>query len=271
MRLLKITDQELPEMDEYFENSSRITVEEATPKVVEQVNSVGIGSERLNEFDAIFAQIPKKKAVFGRVLLEMIEDEGLVLNYPSTAFFIMAKKNYLYHVLHEKDIPAPETVVAASEKAVRNVEKYLRGPLVAREFEQMVQKESTKIEKVGEIKEISEGLNPQENIMVFNELSYGDKYRCLVIGDQIISLEDKSETWKITTDNLQYVNLPSDLRDIVQRTSNIIGTNIAEVLIQDGRVVDVNPNPDFEMYTEVSGKNSFESVKKLYSNLVGEK
>lgn len=264
MKLLEITDKEETRLQEVFEDVDRVEVEELAPEVIEKKSDVTLDGISISEYDAVYAEIPEKYAVFGRVLLETIEEKGVFLNYASTAFFIMAKKNYLYHVLHEKNIPAPETVVVASEKAVRNVENYLRGPLVAKKYEGMVLEESTKIETVDEIQDIAEGLNPQEDIMIFNELRFGDKYRCLVAGDQIISLADNSEGWKISRDNLQYANMSSDLRDIVRKTRDAIGTQVAEILLQDGRVIDVNPNPDLEMYTEISGKNAFEAVEKVY-------
>jgi glutathione synthase/RimK-type ligase-like ATP-grasp enzyme len=264
MKVLEITDREETRLEEVFEDVDRVEVEDLAPEVIGKKADVKLGGVSVSEYDAVFAEIPEKYAVFGRVLLETIEEKGVFVNYPSTAFFIMAKKNYLYHVLHEKDIPAPETAVVASEKAVRNVENYLRGPLIARKFENLTQEESTKVETVDEIQDIAEGLSAQENIMIFNELRYGDKYRCLVAGDQIISLEDKSDGWKISEDNLQYANMPSDLREIVKKTRDAIGTNVAEILLQDGKVMDVNPNPDLEMYTSISGKNAFEAVENVY-------
>jgi predicted CoA-binding protein len=35
---------------------------------------------------------------------------------------------------------------------------------------------------------------------------------------------------------------------------------VAEILIEDGKVIDVNPNPDLKKYTEISGKNAYEDV-----------
>lgn len=264
MKVLEITDREETQFEEIFEEVEAVDIESLAPEVIGEKAKVSLNGRSITEFDAVYAEIPEKYAVFGRVLLEMIEEQDVSVNYPSTAFFIMAKKNYLYHVLHEKDIPAPETAVVASEKAVRNVENYLRGPLIAKRFEGLIQEESTKIDTVDEIQDIAEGLSPQEDIMIFNELRFGNKYRCLVAGEQIISLEDTSDGWKISEDSLQYANMPSDLRDIVRKTRNAIGTEVAEILLQDGKVMDVNPNPDLDMYTEISGKNAYEAVEEIY-------
>jgi glutathione synthase/RimK-type ligase-like ATP-grasp enzyme len=263
MRLLKITDQELPELDELFEEVMTVKVDHTSPRVIEDQDSVRIGEDNLNDFDSIFADIPTKNAVFGRVLLEMIEERGIPVNYSSTAFFTMAKKNYLYHVLKEKSIPTPKTAVVADQKAVRKLENHLKGPLEAKKIRNLQEVENTKIDAVEEINKFAEGVEYGDNILIFSELSDGEKYRCLIAADKIIGLKDTSEGWRIKSDNLSYSNIPRDLEKIIRDTAKAIGTEVAEVILRGGEVVDVNPNPDLEMYYDISGKNSFEAVAEV--------
>lgn len=263
MRLLKITDTEEDAnegLERHFEEVETAQMEEIAPEIRDNKSNVKIGGRPIERFDAVYADIPEKNALFGRVLLEIIEEKGLTINYPSTAFFIMSKKNYLYHVLHEKDISAPKTAVIADEKAARNMEKHLKGPLVAKKFDGLVKAESTKIDTVEDIHEFAEGVDYGDHIIIFNELRIGEKYRCLVAGDTIISLKDNSDTWRIKKKNLNYSSISSDLKKTVQQATNVIGTNTAEILVRDGKVVDANPNPDLEMYTKISGKDAYSAV-----------
>lgn len=262
MKLLKISDRELSEFDQYFDKSTSEELEQIPPEVRSGKADLKIEGEPVKNFEVVYAEIPPENAVFGRVLLEIIEEKGITLNYSSTAFFTMSKKNYLYHVLHEKSVPAPKTAVVADEKAARNLEEHLQGPLVAKRFDGLVEVERSKIEKVEDIQEFADGVDYGENILVFSELKKGDKYRCLVAGDSVISLEDTSDTWKVDDENLGYSNLPSDLEGTVLKAANAIGTKVAEIVLRDGRVVDANPNPDLEMYTEISGKDAYKAVAK---------
>ena len=260
MKLLKITDQELPELDEYFEEVRSEELEQIAPEVRDKKSDVKIEGVSIEEFDSVYADIPPENAIFGRVLLEIIEEKGVNLNYSSTSFFIMSKKNYLYHVLHEKSVPAPQTAVIADQKAARNLENHIKGPLVARKFKGLVEAERTKIEKVEGIHEFADGVDYGENILLFNELRQGDKYRCLVAGDTVISLEDTSEGWEIQKEDLTYSNIPNDLEEVVLHAAEAIGTKTAEIVLRDGKVVDANPNPDLEMYTKTSGKDAYKAV-----------
>lgn len=263
IKLLKITRKEHEELDDVFEETERIDVERVAPEVIDGQSNVRFNGSSLSEYDAVFAEIPSKNAVFGRVLLEMIEEKGIRVNYPSTAFFIMSKKNYLYHVLHEKSVEAPKTVSVASEKAGRNLGEHLEFPVVARRLDQLEEAEKTVVETEEEAEDFLEGVEYPEEVILFHELREGDKYRCLYTGGDIVSLEDKSDGPWLTDDNLQYSSLPSDLKETVKNAVEGIGTPVAEVLVRDEEVVDVNPNPDLEMYTEISGKNAHEAVANV--------
>ncbi len=262
MRILKITEEEYPEFDSLFEDSDSSRVEDAAPEVIDGSKDVKINGRTVSEYDAVFAQIPEKNAVFGRVLLEMMEEKGLNLNYPSTAFFIMSKKNYLYHVLHEKGIPSPTTVVAASEKAARSIEN-LEKPLVARKFDQLEEEEKRMLEEEDSVVDFMEGKEYPEEFIIFHEFSKGDKYFCLYIDGTVISLEDTSEGWNFSTKKLQYSSISNDRQELVSQTAKSIGSPVAEVMMRGDQVWDVNPNPDLKTYTEVSGKNAFEAVASV--------
>ncbi len=260
MKLLKITDEELTGLDPLFEETESVSLESIAPQVMDGEPDVKLDGGSVDEYDAVYAQIPTKNAEFGRVALEIIEEKGIEVNYPSTGFFIMSKKNYLYHVLHEKEIPATRTVVVASEKASRNVERSIQGPLLARKFDEDVEIERAKLEAVEEIGEFCDGIDRGNMFVLFQKINTGDRYRCLVTPDSVISLADNSEGWDFSTDNLQYHTISQEKKQIVRDTRKAIGTNVAEVLLRNGKVEDVNPNPDLDMYKEISGKDAFEAV-----------
>lgn len=260
MRILKITDREMPELDRHFEEVEESSIEEVAPEVRNNKADVKIDGEPVERFDAVYSDIPQENAIFGRVLLEIIEEKGIKTNYPSTGFFIMSKKNYLYHVLHEKNVPTVRTAVIASEKASKNIENELKGPLIARRFDEDLENERTKLDTVEEINEFAEGIDRGNKFGIFHELNQGDKYRCLICGDNCISLIDNSDDWDFSEDNLQYHSISKDQKEIATKAARAIGTPVAEVLLRDGKVEDVNPNPDLDMYKEISGKNAYKSV-----------
>lgn len=262
MRLLNITEtgQGLDEFDRVFEETENISIEQVSPRVVNREIDVDIQGESVKDYNAAFLQIPTKNAIFGRVLLEIMEEHGLELNYSSTAFFTMAKKNYLYYVLHEKNVESPKTVSVASEKATRNIDQELKFPVIGRKFDNLEEMETSKLEDMEEVKEFAEGIEYEENILLFQKSTEGEKYRVMVAGDTVISLVDESDGWKIGKENLKYSTLPKNLVEKVRNTQNVIGTSVAEVLLKGEKVIDVNPNPDLQTYTEISGKNAYEAV-----------
>ncbi|MFB6100117.1 MAG: hypothetical protein ABEK16_02485 [Candidatus Nanohalobium sp.] len=261
MRLLKITDggECAEELDQHFESVQTVDLEKISPQVIDGQPDLKINGLE-ESFDTVYAEIPVENAVFGRVLLEMIEEKAIPVNYSSTSFFAMAKKNYLYYVLHEKNVSAAKTAVVADEKAARNLENHIKGPLIARKFEDLAEVEKKKIDTVEGIGAFTEGVDYGENFLLFQEYSEGGKYRCLVAGDEVISLEDISEGWELSDENLRYANVPGDVKEMVLDAKNALGARVAEVLVRDQEIVDLNPNPDLELYSDVSGKDVYKNL-----------
>ncbi len=263
MKLLKISEEELEQINPYFEEAEHENIISIAPEVVGGQFDVKVGDKTVENFDAVYAEIPVKNAVFGRVLLEMIEEAQIPVNYSSTGFFISAKKNYLYYTLHEQDIPAPKTAVVATEKSARNLDKELKGPIIGRRFEDLKEVENKKIDTVDGIQAFAEGTDYGDELLIFNEYNSGDKYRCLVIDEAIISVQDSSDSWRFTDKNLKYSNISDKQKEIVLEAVRKIGTPMAEILLRGEEIYDIRPNPDLQMYTDVSGKNAFESVSEM--------
>jgi glutathione synthase/RimK-type ligase-like ATP-grasp enzyme len=266
MKLLKITDREIPELDRHFEDVEKVSIEEVAPEVIDNEPYIRVKDIPIKQYDAVYANIPEKNAVFGRVLLEVIEEKGIPVNYSSTSFFAMSKKNYLYSVLHDKNVLSPKTAVIGDEKSARNLENHLKGPLVARKFEGFEESERKKIDTVEDIGGFTEGIEYGENFILFQEFSNGDKYRCLVAGENLVSLEDSSDSWAVGKESLRYSNIPNDIEDLVIKAKRSLGTRTAEVLVRDEEIIDVNPNPDLDIYADISGKDVYKMVAEAMKN-----
>lgn len=268
MKLARVTDTEEHEIDQFFDEVDHIEIEKVAPEIIKGKKDLKLGEKSIGEYDALYAELPESNAVFGRVMLEMVEEANVAVNYPSTAFFIMAKKNYLYYILHEQNIPAPKTVVVASEKAGRNIEREVEPPVIGRHIEDYQETETKKLEDEEDIQGFIEGVEYEEDVLLFHEIREGEKYHCLVAGDQIISVKEGDDSWEFTEENLKYSNISDTQKEIVQKTVSKIGTDIAEILLVGENVYDVNPNPDLEMYRDVSGKSSFEAVAETIKQQV---
>lgn len=260
IKLLVISDRTGEEFEEFFEEVDTIEVAEVSPEVIDGEKRVKAGDEFVEKYDAVFAEIPSKNAAFGRVLLETIEEKGITVNNPSTAYFTAAKKNYLYYVLKERGIPSPDTIAVAEEKAARNIDRHLDLPMIGRRLENLEVTEEQKLDSVDEIEGFYEGTEYGEDVLVFQEYSDAETYRCLVIGDDIISLKEDSDGWKFTGDKLKYSNISDDQKQQVKDACSSLGTSVAEVLMRGNKIYDINPDPDLSLYSENAGKNIFAEI-----------
>lgn len=262
MKLLKITERPHERFKDYFEEVQTAKIEEAAPEVISGKPGLRIQGEK-TEADAAYIEIPQKNAVFGRPLLETFEESRTRINAPSTAFYVTSKKNYLHYTLNSRDLPAPKTTVAASEKACRNIEKHLKGPLLAKKFEGLQETERKKLETVEDIQGFAEGLEHPENMAIFHHLEEKEAYRFLYIDGEVISLKSKEGSLKMDKDSLEYSSAPSEHRETVKEACRQIGLPVAEVVMRSGLIYDVRPAPDLGLFDKISGKNSYQKVAEF--------
>lgn len=235
-------------------------VADASPEVIDGEKRVKVGNSFVERYDAVYAEIPATNSSFGRVLLETIEEKGISVNNPSTAYFTSSKKNYLYYVLKERGIPSPDTVSVATEKAARNIQKHLELPMIGRRLEDLEITEEQLLEDREEIEGFYEGVDYAEDVLLFQEFSEEDMYRCLVIGDDIISLREDSDSWKFTGEKLKYSNLSDDQKERVRKAKDALGIKVAEVFLRGDKIYDIRPNPDLDLYSDNAGKNVFSEI-----------
>lgn len=262
MKLLK-TSNSSEELDEDFEEVVEVETEDFSPEVIDGESDVRVDAD-IEGCEAAFLKLPEKNPIFGRVLLEIIEEKGIKTQNPALGFYITAKKNYLYYVLEQKDVPMPDTVIAASEKSAKNIERYIKTPLIAKRYKDNQLAESAKLEDGEEVKEFAEGTSYGEDIVIFQEEVEGEKYKVFYAAGNLISLKDKTDDWRVSDEKLQYSNLSNELEETVESTMKSIGTEYGEVIIKGGKVVDVRPNPEPEIYANKSGKDAFKYIREIY-------
>lgn len=224
---------------------------------------MSVGENNVENFDAVFTKIPSKNSVFGRVLLETIEEKEIPVDNYSTAYFCTAKKNYLYYVLKKRNIPSPKTVSVGSEKASRNITDHLELPVIGRRLEELEETEKRLLESEEEIQSFADGTEYEEDIILFQEHDEATKFRCLVIDDEIISLRESTDGWKFKGEKLEYSNISDEQEKIISKACDSIGLNLAEFLIKGNQIYDINPNPELELYSEKAGKNVFSEVAEM--------
>ncbi|PSG99624.1 MAG: hypothetical protein BRC28_03725 [Nanohaloarchaea archaeon SW_4_43_9] len=252
IRLLTISHEEIAGFDNFFDQVKDIDVARVSPQVVDGKARLRIEDEPIENFDAVFTHIPAKNAVFGRVLLETIEEKEIPVDNYSTAYFTAAKKNYLYYILNKRGIESPATISVAAEKAVRNIDKHLEFPIIGRKLEDLEETEKNFYQTL---------IAPIKfSALELKKTRYW--YRCLFIEGEVISLKEGSKGWDFTGKNLKYSNLDNSQKELVRETCESIGLKITEVLIRGNKIYDINPNPDLELYSEKAGKNAFSAVAK---------
>jgi glutathione synthase/RimK-type ligase-like ATP-grasp enzyme len=223
---------------------------------------VRIGGEKINAYDALYLQPKPQTAIFSRVFLEVLLEKDIRTNIDAAAFFILAKKNYLFQVLEEKDIPIPATAIVSTEKGISGIEDHIGYPLVGKKFEGFERRDMSLLEEEGELRSFVEHMDHGEHVLILQEFLEGEVYDCLYVNGDIVSLKLTGDSWRVRSGEAKesYLTIPSDLEEIVEQTAHSIGADICRVRLVDGHVTEAYLDPDLERFTSASGKNMYERV-----------
>jgi len=259
VRLLNVSSVE--GFEPYFGEVVETDLRQLAPQVTSSGTGVMAGDIDVAGFDAAYIEIPLGSAVFGRVLFESLQDINVSTNHSSAGFFAAAKKNYMFYVLRDADVSAPSTVVASNARSARGLDKHLDFPVVARRLRGTKPVEMTALQSPDEVEGFAEGAD-EDSVLLFSGLEKGDKYRFLVAGDTVVSLTDTSNGWRFDDTCLKYSNPGSDIEELARSAVRAIGTSVADVSVRAGEVVDIDPNPDIDLYSDAANRDAFEAVSE---------
>ena len=259
MNLIDISQEVNSEIEQNFEEYSHVNVENVSPITGGNMLEVKTSEGNISEFDAARVKIPSSNAVFGRVLLDTIQDLNVPTNHSANGFFTMSKDNYLAYVLNQKDVPSPNMVVCYSEKSSRNLSNHLDYPVVAKRIVSN-KTESTKILTGDEDAQEFASEGGKDTLSMFYELNRGKKYRLLLTSEFEATIEEKGQEQVFTGEDLQYSTAPKQVQETARKAKRAVGAKICEVKIRNGEVTDMKPNPDLEEFRDVTGKDSHKAV-----------
>ncbi|MDY6766130.1 MAG: hypothetical protein SVW77_02075 [Candidatus Nanohaloarchaea archaeon] len=266
MKLLTITDNDalVAALQEHIETVDQASIADARVVAGEETEVV-VGGTPAGEYDALYLDPNPQIAIFSRVFLESLLDRDITTNIGPTAFFILAKKSYLYHVLAERDVPLPPTATVSTENGVSGLEEDLSYPLVGKKFEGFERRDMNLLESGDELSSFAEHLEHGDHFLVLQEQVDGDVYDCLYIDGTVVSTKLESDSWRKRSGEAteSYHSISSELGDIVDDAARSIGADICRVRLVGETVVDAALDPALERFQDISGKNVYGNVAAM--------
>lgn len=266
MKLLILSEREGLEdqFDPYFDEVQQRNFPSTRINLLQNEQNVFVEEESAENYDCLFFVPEPELIIYARVMLEKLEKE-LQSNLDSTSSYILVKKQYLYKVLNERDVPIPQTVVIGSPKSVSAI-KNLNYPAVGRIYEGFKEREKEVLHNKDEVKNFAEPVEYGEEVSVLQDFVEGDVFDCLVIGDEVVSLKLSNEgKWSLPSGESKekYYKVSSEVRNLAVKARKAIGPKVCRVKIVEDKVVNMSPDPQLGRFEKASGKNTYEKMANL--------
>lgn len=271
MKLLILSERDGLEdqFDPYFDEVQQRSFSSTRINLLQNEEKVLVKGGPAENYDGLFLIPEPGLVIYGRAMLEKLERE-LKTNLDSTSSYILLKKQYLYKVLNERNVPVPKTVVIGSQKSVSGI-KNLNYPVVGRMYEGFEDREKEVLHNKDEVLNFAEPIEYGEEVAVLQEFIEGEVFDCLVIGDEVVGLKlSNGGKWSLPAGEgkEKYYKVSSEVRNLVVKARKAVGPKVCRVKVVGDKVVNLSPDPCLERFEKASGKNTYEKVANL---LQGEK
>lgn len=265
MNLLIISeDKQLADkFDEYFEEVKLCSMADIR---LNASNTLALAEgEDVTEFDSLFVYSKAELAIFTKVLLESLTGSGVATNIGPAAFYILAKKQWMFKVLKEKGVPIPKTRTT-SLKGVTGLNSDFNYPVVGKRYIDFQLDEARKLISEDEAKSFATGADYSESVIILHELTEGETFETLMTGEDVVgSIKMEGDIWNLKSTE-KYYSPSKELRSVTLDAAQSIGASVCSVQTLGNKVYDINPLPDLERFKEVTGKNPYKNIAKLFKS-----
>lgn len=262
MSLLIISEKEAlaDKFSEYFEEIKLCSMADVR---LNASNTLALADgQDITQFDSLLAYSRAELAIFTKVLLESLTGSEVATNIGPAAFYILAKKQWMFKVLNERGIPLPKTATTAL-KGVSGLSNDFDYPVIGKRYINFKLDEVRKLVSEEETKSFATGADYSESVIILHELMQGETFETLVTGEDVVgSIKMEGELWGLSSSE-KYYSPPKELKDIVMDAAQSIGADVCSVRTVDNKVYDINPVPDLEWFKDVTGKNPYKNIAKL--------
>lgn len=223
-----------------------------------QESEVLVEGEDLSQWDAVYIKPEPKAFNYTRVLMEIVNLKEVECNLDPSSIFILTKKPYLFKVLADKGVKIPRQVSISTEKGMTELEKDVDFPVIAKKYSSLELKETKVFDEFDELKTFAELTEHGEDFLMIQEKIEGDIFDILYIGGSIISLKVEGSPWEEAAEiSRSYHSISDTQREVVEKAVDSIGTYICSIRIAGDRIMDMDTDPQPEIFKQKSGKNVY--------------
>jgi glutathione synthase/RimK-type ligase-like ATP-grasp enzyme len=252
-------ETEQQRFEEYFEEVEKKSLADVLIDVGTDMQSeILVDGKDIQEWDAVYIDPEPKAFYYTRVLMEIINDKEVDCNLDTSSVFILSKKPYLFNVLAERGVKIPTQVAISTEKGLTEIERDIDFPVLAKKYTDLQLSETQIFQEFDELKSFSELAEHGEDFIMVQEYEEEkDVFDILYIDGKVISLKLSGSPWEEGEISRSYYTLSDDLKQAVEKATDSIGTRICRIRVLGDRIVDMDNQPELEMFKQKSGKNVY--------------
>lgn len=218
-------------------------------------------------YDGVLLNASENLFLFIEPLLNELTDKGVYCNIKPASFNILSNPPYLLTSLNIKGIKLKKIKLIPDMDLLKDAIKDFKFPLLLETFAETTKSQKIFIESEKTLNSLIKNLEIDFKILVIQEFLEKDIDQSIIINEEIYTVrkkwvEDKMENSK----KGMSINLDNKIKDILIKTSNIVGCDIIQIKTIGDKVIKVKPLIDFEIFNQEEGQDIYSVIARLYKN-----
>lgn len=253
------SETEEQRFEEYFDEIDSKSLADVLIDVKSSERSeVLVDGEPMAEWSSVYIKPEPKAFNYTRVLMEIVNEQEIRCNLDPSSVFILTKKPYLFKVLADREVKIPTQVSISTEKGMTELQKDVDFTVIAKKYSGLELKETKIFDDFDDLKAFAELTEHGEDFLMIQEKIEGSVFDILYVDGNIISLKVEGSPWSESEEvSRSYHSISDAQREEVEKAVESIGTNICRIRMVNEKIMDMDTNPELEMFKQKSGKNVY--------------
>jgi len=219
------------------------------------------------DYDGVLLNASENLFLFIEPLLNELTDKGVYCNIKPAAFNILSNSPYLLTSLNLKGIQLKKIKLISDIDILKEVIKDFKFPLLLESYSETIKSQKIFIESEKTLNSLIKNLEIDFKILVVQEFFEEDIDQSIIIDEDIYTVRKKwVEDKMANSKNGLSINLDSRTKDILIKTSDIIGCDIIQIKTIGEKVISVKPVIDFEEFNQEEGQDIYSVIARMYKN-----
>jgi hypothetical protein len=222
--------------------------------------------KNIPKYDAVFLHARASLAPFVEPLLEEFSSRKIYSNSMPGSYYIGMNEPFKFTTLALGNVPIPDIMIAGSSGGIKAISRKGRYPLMVKALAGKAVQQKVVVNNAKEFEVFLESTQDNVDAFILHEYDACDVITCAVIGEKVFAVKRKLLSGGVSELKKGKIYKLSDAeKGAAIKAAQTCGYDIAQIEMSNGKILDVRPNVNWKVLSEICSENLEEHVARFFA------